>query len=156
LARRLALALEALHRRGVLHRDLKPHNVMLKPDGTPVLMDFGLARGFGVAAARLTRLTATGAVVGAPAYMPPEQADAGADDLGPAADVYGLGVILYELLTGRLPFEAATPGGLLRQVLFEPPRPPSALRPGVPASLDAVCLKAMAKSPADRYPDAAG
>src|SRR5262249_9597221 len=133
---------------GLVHRDLKPGNVMLRPDGTPVLMDFGLARGFGE---RATRLTHSGAVVGTPAYMPPEQANGDGASLGPTADVYSLGVILCELLAGRPPFDAPTLQGLLRQVFFEAPRPPSASRPGLAPQLDAVCLKALAKAPAERF-----
>jgi serine/threonine protein kinase len=103
LIRRVALALQALHDRQVIHRDLKPHNIMVRSNGEPVLMDFGLAR-------RLTaeerRLTSTGRALGTPKYMPPELANADHEAVGPAADVYSLGVILYELLTGRVPFDA--------------------------------------------------
>jgi formylglycine-generating enzyme required for sulfatase activity len=149
LVSRLAGALAALHGRGLMHRDLKPANVMLTPDGTPVLMDFGLARGFGATATLLTR---AGAQLGTPAYAAPEQADGDADSLGPATDVYALGVILYELLTGRRPFEAPTPQGLLFGIFFKEPPPPSTLRPDIDPALDAVCLKALAKDPARRYP----
>src|SRR5262249_53045114 len=113
LVRRLAGALALLHGRGALHRDLKPSNVMLKKDGTPVLMDFGLACSFQEASTRLTR---TGAKVGTPSYMAPELADGQGRKLGPATDVYGLGVILYELLTGELPFAAPNVEVLLFQI----------------------------------------
>jgi formylglycine-generating enzyme required for sulfatase activity len=152
LVRQLAVVLGVLHSRGLVHRDLKAANVMLKPDGVPVLLDFGLARSFGE---RATRLTNTGAVVGTPAYMPPEQANGDGENLGPAADVYSLGVILYELLVGRLPFDAPNVQGLLRQVFFEAPQPLSALRSGLAPQLDGVCLKALAKSPGERFADMA-
>jgi formylglycine-generating enzyme required for sulfatase activity/tRNA A-37 threonylcarbamoyl transferase component Bud32 len=148
LVRRLAAALQELHARGLIHRDLKPANVMLRPDGSPVLMDFGLARGFGEIG---TRLTAPGSVLGTPAYLAPEQANGDVTALGPATDVYGLGVILYELLTGKLPFMSPSVPALLAQVLTVPPRPPSQRRPGLDPALDLVCLKALAKDPARRY-----
>jgi serine/threonine-protein kinase len=148
LVRRLAGALQALHGRGVMHRDLKPSNVMMRPDGTPVLMDFGLARAFGEKA---TRLTHTGATVGTPAYMSPEQANGQGRELGPTTDVYSLGVILYELLAGQVPFDAPTIQGLLGQIFFQEPSPPSTLRAELPQCLDAVCLKALAKKPEERY-----
>src|SRR5579884_2001207 len=101
LVRTLALALEEAHGHGVIHRDLKPSNVMITPRGEPVIMDFGLARR---ADRDDARLTAVGYALGTPAYMPPEQVSGDVDAMGPAADVYSLGVILYELLTGQLPF----------------------------------------------------
>src|SRR5262249_21229797 len=125
LVRRLALALGVLHGRGLVYRDLKPSNVMLKPDGTPILMDFGLARGFEDA----PRLTTPGAVLGTPMYAAPEQAH-GDPAVGPAVDVYSLGVVLYELLTGRWPFSAPTLHGLLEQVCFKDPTSPSAVQRG--------------------------
>src|SRR5262249_5664837 len=100
LVRKLALAVEVMHQRGLIHRDLKPGNVMIQPDGEPVLMDFGLARSF---TGQTRQLTATGASVGTPAYMSPEQV-LGQKDINPATDIYSLGVIFYELLTGSLPF----------------------------------------------------
>jgi serine/threonine-protein kinase len=148
LVRRLAGALAVLHGRGVLHRDLKPSNVMLRRGGSPVLMDFGLAHGFHDAATRLTR---DGARIGTPAFMAPEQADGQGRRLSPATDVYGLGVVLYELLTGEVPFVAPSVEVLLAQILRVPPKPPSVLRPSLPPGLDAVCLKALAKDPARRY-----
>ncbi len=149
----LADAVEALHQRGVLHRDLKPQNVMVRPDGAPVLLDFGLARD------RATRekLTLTGAVVGTPAYMAPEQAEgASPSALGPTADVYGLGAVLCEALSGQPPFDAdGGPISVMKRVLLEPPRWPSTVRRDVPAALEAVCRKAMAKLPDERYASAA-
>ena len=147
LVRQLAAAIEVLHRRGLIHRDLKPSNVLLRPGGEPVLMDFGLARSY---TEQSRRLTQTGAAVGTPAYMAPEQILGDAKTIGPATDIYSLGVILYELLTGRPPFEGP-PAAVYGQILHAQPPPPSAQRPGLDATFDAVCLKALAKKPAERF-----
>jgi hypothetical protein len=151
LVRRLALALEEAHRKGIIHRDLKPGNVMLNERGDPVVMDFGLARRANPGDVRLTQ---SGIVVGTPAYMPPEQLEGAGAPLGPACDVYALGVILYELLTGRLPFQG-TMAQLVCQVMMDPPPPPSRFRPGLDFRLDDICMKALAKKPEDRYPSMA-
>lgn len=147
LVRKLALALQEAHQRGIIHRDLKPANIMIDKRGEPIVMDFGLAR-------RLsrddTRLTQTGAAIGTPAYMPPEQISANAELMGPACDIYSLGVILYELLTGRLPFEGDAMA-MLAQILTDEPRRPSELQANIDPALEAICLKAMAKKPADRF-----
>src|SRR5262249_59183946 len=116
----------------------------------PVVMDFGLARRVGRDDERLTR---DGAIVGTPAYMSPEQVG-GAAEVGPACDVWALGVILYELLTGRLPFRGPT-AVVLGQVLTPHPPPPAALRPDLDPALEAVCLKALARKPEDRFPSMA-
>ena len=147
LVRQLALAVEVLHQRGLIHRDLKPSNVLLRPNGEPVLMDFGLARSFTEQSRRLTR---TGAALGTPAYMASEQILGDATVIGPATDIYGLGVILYELLTQGLPFEGP-PAAVYGQILHALAEPPSARRPGLDAALDGVCLKALAKKPAERF-----
>jgi serine/threonine protein kinase/formylglycine-generating enzyme required for sulfatase activity len=148
LVRQLALALAVMHRGGLIHRDLKPGNILVREDGEPVVMDFGLARSFSDPG---QRMTATGQVMGTPVYMPPEQVRGEQSALGPGADVYSLGVILYELLTGQPPF-----GGPLAmvcaQILHAGPPPPSRLRPELSPELDAVCLKALAKQPEQRYP----
>lgn len=149
LVRKLALTLAVAHERGVIHRDLKPANIMVDRERQDlIIMDFGLAR-------RITqgdaRLTADGAVMGTPAYMPPEQAAGKIDALGPACDIYALGVILYELITGRLPFEGPAMA-VLSQVLTQPPPAPSSVRGGVDPALEKICLRAMAKEPGQRYP----
>jgi hypothetical protein len=146
----LAEAVEFAHRGGVLHRDLKPENVMMDGAGRPRVTDFGLAR-------RLEEegLTLTGQVLGTPAYMAPEQALARRRMVGPAADVYGLGGILYFLLTGRAPFQAAGAVELLAAVVGRPVVPPRRLNPAAAPALEAVCLKCLEKDPARRYPSAA-
>jgi WD40 repeat protein len=149
LAEVLARAIQHAHERGVVHRDLKPSNILLTADGTPKITDFGLAK-------RLDSdggLTGSEAVLGTPGYMAPEQA-AGKKDVGPAADVYALGAVLYHCLTGRPPFRAATPLETARQVLEEEPLSPSRLQPQVPRDLVTVCLKCLQKDPARRYASA--
>jgi predicted Ser/Thr protein kinase len=149
LVRQLALALQEAHEHGVIHRDLKPANVMLNAKGQPVVMDFGLARR--TFSKEEVRLTQSGLLVGTPAYMPPEQVNGDVGAMGPGCDVYSLGVILYELLTGRLPFDGPL-GTLLAQIVLDPPPPPSRWRPDLDPAVERVCLRALAKQPADRFP----
>lgn len=153
IVRQLALAMQHAHEAGVVHRDLKPANVMLNTKKQPVVMDFGLAYRAGGAADE-TRLTRSGTIMGTPAYMSPEQVNGDPTAVGPASDQYSLGVILYELLTGRTPFQGPF-GALLGQIALDPPPPPEKFRPGLDRGLQAICLKTLAKLPADRYPSMA-
>ena len=141
--------MQAAHDKGIIHRDLKPANVLLAEDGTPKVSDFGLAKNLGE-----TGQTASGAILGTPSYMAPEQAGGRGQQVGPATDVYALGAILYECLTGRPPFKAATALDTLHQVLDDDPLPPSRLQPCVPKHLESICLKCLQKDPARRYTSA--
>jgi tetratricopeptide (TPR) repeat protein len=146
----LSRAVHFAHTNGVIHRDLKPSNILLDRNGTPKVSDFGLARLLGDLDGDRTE---TGALLGTPGYMAPEQAGGG-KAVGPAADVYGLGAILYECLTGRPPFKAASVLDTLEQVRTREPIPPSRLQPGVPRDLQTICLKCLEKEPARRYASA--
>jgi serine/threonine protein kinase/WD40 repeat protein len=169
-------AVAAAHAKGIIHRDLKPSNILLSAEcGTrnaesktadpssgafssalrtphsafsPMVADFGIAR------VGQSHVTATGEVLGTPSYMAPEQAAGKTREVGTATDVYGLGTILYELLTGRPPFEGETAVSTLQQVVHSLPRAPRAVAPNVPRDLDTICLKCLEKSPANRYPTA--
>jgi WD40 repeat protein len=149
LVETLARAVGAAHQRGIVHRDLKPANVLLTADSTPKVTDFGLAKKLDAAGP-----TATGAILGTPSYMAPEQAENRGQPVGPAADVYALGAILYELLTGRPPFQAATPMDTIMQVMKAEPVPPRRLQPKLPRDLETVCLKCLQKEPTRRYASA--
>jgi tetratricopeptide (TPR) repeat protein len=150
-AARIAVgALEALHvahLAGILHRDIKPGNLMLKDDGQVVVLDFGLA----AAPEYESRLTASDTVIGTPAYMSPEQARGERAAISARSDIYSLGAVLYEMTAGCAPFAADDPRALLRQVIEKPLAPPSLRRAGLPRDLETVVLRAMAKDPADRY-----
>ena len=140
----VAEALDYAHLKGVVHRDLKPSNVMVLPDGTAKVMDYGIAR-----ARRFEGLTVTGAFLGSPEYVAPEAIEGRPTDA--RSDLYSLGVLFYEALAGRRPFLADTPFAVLRMHLTEPPPPLASLRPGVPAALEAIVLRLLAKDPGQRY-----
>ena len=150
LVRDLAAAIAYAHEHGIVHRDLKPANVLIDAQGQPKLTDFGLAKQTHGA----SEMTGTGQILGTPSYMSPEQAQGDAATVGPAADVYGLGALLFALLTGRPPFQGASPVETIQHVIAaEPPRPRS-LNPSVPRDLETICLKCLEKSPAKRYASA--
>ena len=176
LVEQVARGVQAAHDRGIVHRDLKPANVLLAGSGvqdsglwesnaasspsapnpdsrllTPKVTDFGLAR----RADSQAGVTATGAILGSPSYMAPEQARAKSGEIGPRTDVYGLGAVLYECLTGRPPLRAATPMETLMQVLTQEPPAPRLLQPTLPRDLETICLKCLQKDPAKRYAGAA-
>jgi eukaryotic-like serine/threonine-protein kinase len=142
----IAGALDYAHRRGVLHRDVKPSNVLLQHDGTPVLSDFGLAK---MMMSANKRITQSGMIVGTPEYMSPEQC--AGEDLTPATDQYSLAVIAYEALTGRVPFTAATPVAVLMAQMQNALPPPRTINPELSDGVAAVLLKGLAKEPGDRY-----
>jgi WD40 repeat protein len=153
LVEALARAMEAAHKKGVVHRDLKPANILLQisdlKSEIPKITDFGLAKRLDEASQ-----TASGALVGTPSYMAPEQAGGRSGAVGPLSDVYSLGAILYECVTGRPPFKAATQVDTLMQVVHDDPAPPASLNPRVPRDLETVCLKCLQKEPARRYASA--
>lgn len=143
----VAQGVEFAHQRGLLHRDLKPSNVMIDAHGTPRITDFGLAKDMTSG----DHLTTSGSALGTPSYMPPEQARAQRNEISCRSDVYSLGAILYALLTGRPPFRADSMVETLTQVIYEDPVPPREVNPNCPRGLEAICLKCLQKSPADRY-----
>ena len=147
----LARGVAEAHRQGIVHRDLKPGNVLLAADGTPKITDFGLAKSL----AADSGLTRTDSIMGSPSYMAPEQAEGKTKQVGPLADVYALGAILYELLTGRPPFRGTTALETLEQVKNAEPVPPSRLVPGLPRDVETIALKCLQKEPAKRYDSAA-
>jgi eukaryotic-like serine/threonine-protein kinase len=147
----LCRAMAEAHARGIIHRDLKPANVLLTLDGKPKITDFGLAKEM----EGDSEQTRSGAIMGTPSYMAPEQAWGQTHEIGPLSDQYALGVILYEMLVGRPPFQGGKALETLELVRSQEPVPPTRLQPKVPTDLETICLKALQKEPAKRFPDAA-
>jgi serine/threonine protein kinase/Tfp pilus assembly protein PilF len=147
LVETLARAMHYAHSHGIIHRDLKPANVLLTTDGTPKITDFGLAKKLD----NEQGFTRTGAAVGTPAYMAPEQAMGQTKTLGPAVDIYALGAILYQMLAGRVPFPGDSPVDVMIRVATEEPVPPSRLHSKLPRDLETICLKCLEKEPHRRY-----
>ena len=145
-ARQILSALRFAHRHGIVHRDIKPHNVLVDGEGRVKVTDFGIAR------AGTSQMTETGSIVGTAQYLSPEQAKGG--EVDPRSDLYSLGVVLYELLTGKTPFDGETPVEIAMKHLSTPPKPPSQLRPDIPRELDMVVMRALAKNPDERYQSA--
>jgi tetratricopeptide (TPR) repeat protein len=150
IALKLCLALGYAHTMGVVHRDLKPSNILIDKHGTPRITDFGIAKDL-----EKQSTTLSGEVLGTPAYMPPEQADGRAGEVDARADVYSLGAVLYELLTGRPPFEAKTGFLVMTAVLNDPPVPPRRVDPSLPRDLETIVLKCLEKKRENRYPTTA-
>jgi len=150
VVRALALAMHEAHQKGVIHRDLKPSNIMIAANKQPIITDFGLARRTG--SNEGSALTQSGVIMGTPEYMPPEQIDGDNLRIGPRSDLYALGIILYELLAGRRPFQGPLTQ-LIAQIAGQPPTPLRKLRPELDAALESICLKALGKQPEDRYAD---
>ncbi len=153
LTAKLAEAVHYAHQRGILHRDLKPANVLLDSRGEPFVTDFGLAKQIRPSGME-AEMTVSGAILGTPGYMSPEQAEGRAARVTLATDVYGLGAVLYTILTGCAPFESDSSVELLRMVVEQPPKTPRSLRPEIPRDLETICLKCLEKAPSSRYASA--
>jgi serine/threonine protein kinase len=148
ITRKIARGLQKAHEQGIMHRDLKPANLMIDSDGEPIVMDFGLARKVD----EDTQVTTPGKILGTPAYMSPEQVEGDPKYIGHATDIYSLGVVLYQMLTGRVPFQGSFTS-ILRKIGSEQPQKPSSINMEVPVDspLERICLKMMAKAQADRF-----
>ncbi len=147
IVRQVSAALEHAHSQGIIHRDVKPANVMLTPDGRALLSDFGISK----LLAFEGEGTQTGDLMGTPAYMPPEQIMTEVGEIGPASDVYSLGMVVYELLTGELPIGGQTPVEAMFKRLQEPPRPAREIVPELSEAVEAVLQKALSREPSERY-----
>ena len=147
LMEKLARGVAVAHQQQIIHRDLKPANILLTSKGEPKISDFGLAKQLD----QTDQPSRLGSIMGTPSYMPPEQADAAAHLVGPQADIYSLGAILYECLTGRPPFKGATALNTLEQVRTQEPIPPRLFDAKIPADLEEICLKCLQKKPDHRY-----
>ncbi|BBM85305.1 serine/threonine-protein kinase [Candidatus Uabimicrobium amorphum] len=144
---KVAQAIQHAHEKNILHRDIKPGNIIMRNDKEPVVTDFGLAR----STREASRITQTGALIGTPAYMAPEQARGKVKDIDERTDIYALGITLYKILTQQLPFNAATPLATLHKVVNSPPTPVRKINPLIPQDLENICMKAIAKSKKDRF-----
>ena len=145
LTAQIADALDYAHRRGIVHRDIKPSNILMDEDGRPLLADFGIAQALGSG----LHLTQTGASIGTPEYMSPEQSQGTRVD--GRSDIYSLGIVLYHMVTGRVPFQATTPVATLYQIVHQPPPPPRTINPSIPPYLESIILRALAKQPDARF-----
>ena len=150
LVKTLALAIDTAHQQGIIHRDLKPANILLTEDGIPKITDFGLAKHVDGS----QKYTASGAIMGTPGYMAPEQAGGNRGNIGPHTDIWGLGAILYELLTGRPPFVSDSPIDTILKVISEEPLAPAKLRSDVPPVLEEICMKCLKKVGTERFASA--
>jgi serine/threonine protein kinase len=152
ITKKIARGLQKAHEQGIMHRDLKPANLMIDSDGEPIVMDFGLAR----KVEEDTNLTTPGKILGTPAYMSPEQVEGDPKGIGHSTDIYSLGVVLYQMLTGRVPFQGSFTS-ILHKIATERPQKPSTISVDIATDspLERICLKMMEKSPADRYPNMA-
>src|SRR3712207_3308811 len=147
VALQIAEALHAAHKRGVIHRDIKPHNILITDSGNVKVTDFGIAR-----AASSSTMTRTGSILGTAHYISPEQAMG--EPVGPASDLYSLGIVLYEMLTGELPYDAETPIGIAMKHVNGPLLPPRAVNPDVPRGINTITCRLLSKQPGERYADA--